>query len=106
MTKATTTTSLLFAALTACVTHPAAAQEDNTCNTLQNHTAFLAEEFGEVPLITTSDRSEFMLILFVNPDTKTWTELYLDPRTKLACYNNHGFDLHFGGFEQFEDEPT
>jgi len=99
---------ILFAALTACVAAPATSQESNTpvCDTLQNQTAFLAEEFGEVPFISTSDHGDFVLILFVNPDTESWTEMYLDPETKLACYNNHGFSILFGGFEEFDSEPT
>ena len=66
------------------------------CNTLEHQVGWLAREFGERPMIRAASTDGHVLVLFGNPETRSWTTLRVNS-TSNACIDDFGNDLSIVG---------
>jgi hypothetical protein len=61
----------------------AIAQQAGPCDETQKVYNFLINNYGEKPFVEMKDNKDRKMIMFVNPETGTWTVIITDD--KIAC---------------------
>ena len=69
-------------------TTPALAQQN--CSPIDEMDVRLRESFGEVPALNGINEAGNPVSIYVNPDTGTWTFLFLSPKAGMACIGSSG----------------
>ena len=69
-------------------TTPALAQQN--CSPIDEMDARLRLSYGEVPTHNGIHQAGNPIAIYVNPDTGTWTFLFLTPKAGVACIGSSG----------------
>lgn len=85
------------------ISAPALAQQAGPCDESQKVYELLTGSYGEKPFIEMKDSKNRKLVMFVNPQTGTWTVIATDD--KLACGISAGKEFTPADPNRFKIEP-